>query len=184
MGSGVMGSAIACHFANIGIDVLLLDIVTPGISKDEKSKTAMNKLVNEALKQAINSSPAPLYSRAFADRIHTGNLEDDLEMLKDYDWIIEAVIENVEIKQALFARVEALRKPGTLITTNTSGIPIGLLAKGRSDDFRQHFAGSHFFNLQPEFLHQMKYIAYTENTNAIGNKGRSVFAVYGGFTQE
>jgi 3-hydroxyacyl-CoA dehydrogenase len=138
LGSGIMGSCIACHLANIGIQVLMLDLPS-----DDKNR---NKIADEALQKSIKTSPAPLYDKSFISRISTGNLEDDLAKVSDCDWIIEVVVERADIKQALYAKVEAHRKPGTLVTSNTSGIPIGVLAEGRSEDFKAHFCGTHFFN--------------------------------------
>ncbi len=158
IGSGIMGSGIACHFANIGAEVLLLDIVprelTPieekkGITKE--SKIFRNRLVNDHLAAAIKSKPSPLYHASFASRITTGNTEDDLPKIKDADWIIEVVVERLDIKQKVFEQIEKYRKPGTLITSNTSGIPIHFMSEGRSEDFQKHFCGTHFFN-PPRYL--------------------------------
>lgn len=158
IGSGIMGSGIACHFANIGVEVLLLDIVprelTPleekkGITKE--SKIFRNRLVNDHLTTSIKSKPSPLYHASFASRITTGNIEDDLSKIKDADWIIEVVVERLDIKQKVFEQIEKHRKPGTLITSNTSGIPIHFMSEGRSEDFQKHFCGTHFFN-PPRYL--------------------------------
>jgi 3-hydroxyacyl-CoA dehydrogenase len=158
IGSGIMGSGIACHFANIGVQVLLLDIVPRELNEKEKAKglsledkVVRNRLVNDALTAAINSRPAPLYHKDFAKRISTGNLEDDIAKVKDVDWIIEVVVERLDIKQQVFENIEKHRTPGTLITSNTSGIPIKFMNEGRSEDFRQHFCGTHFFN-PPRYL--------------------------------
>ncbi len=156
LGSGVMGSRIACHFANIGVQVLLLDIV-PKEAADSDDKTARNQIVNDALQFALKSNPSPIYSKKFVNRITTGNLEDDLPKIADCDWIIEVVIERLDIKQQVFSNVEKYRKPGTLITTNTSGIPIHLMLEGRSEDFQQHFCGTHFFN-PPRYLKLLELI--------------------------
>lgn len=155
LGSGVMGSRIACHFANAGLDVLLLDIVP----KDAAEGTRMqrNKIVNEALQFALKSNPSPIYSTSFIPRITTGNFEDDLPKIADCDWIIEVIIERLDIKQSLFEKVEKYRKQGTLITSNTSGIPIHLMTEGRSEDFKAHFCGSHFFN-PPRYLKLLEII--------------------------
>ncbi|MEO0779369.1 MAG: 3-hydroxyacyl-CoA dehydrogenase NAD-binding domain-containing protein, partial [Bacteroidota bacterium] len=140
-----MGSGIACHFANIGLQVLMLDIVPFDLKDEEKDqKSARNRIVDGALKAALKSKPAPLYDKPFASRIRTGNFDDDLEAIVDCDWIIEVVIERLDIKKEVFAKVEQYRKPGTLITSNTSGIPIHLMLEGRSEDFRRHFCGTHF----------------------------------------
>jgi len=147
LGSGVMGSGIACHLANVGMEVLLLDIVPPDLDESQKSDpSARNAIVNGALNKAVKSKPAPLYRKAFASRIDTGNFEDDFDRIADADWIIEVVVENLEIKRGLFARIEKLRKDNTLVSSNTSSIPIGLLAEGRNASFKKHFVGTHFFN--------------------------------------
>ncbi|WP_417860294.1 3-hydroxyacyl-CoA dehydrogenase NAD-binding domain-containing protein [Winogradskyella sediminis] len=153
IGSGIMGSGIACHFANIGVDVLLLDIVPRELNDKEKAKgltledkVVRNRLVNEALAASLKSKPSPIYSQAFASRITTGNLEDDIAKVADVDWIMEVVVERLDIKQQVFEKLEQYRTPGTLITSNTSGIPIKFMNKGRSEDFQKHFCGTHFFN--------------------------------------
>ena len=156
LGSGVMGSRIACHFAGIGVPVLLLDIVSPD-AKESTSKKDRNKLVNTALQTAITSNPSPVYTSEAVKKIITGNFEDDLPKIKDCDWIIEAVIEKLPIKQQLFEKVEQFRKPGTLVSSNTSGIPIHMMAEGRSEDFQQHFCGTHFFN-PPRYLRLLEII--------------------------
>ncbi|MDF1673529.1 MAG: 3-hydroxyacyl-CoA dehydrogenase/enoyl-CoA hydratase family protein [Vicingaceae bacterium] len=162
LGSGVMGSRIACHFANVGVEVLLLDIV-PKEAAESKDKSARNKIVNDALQFALKSNPSPIYSKKFVSRIATGNLEDDLPKIAECDWIIEVVIERLDIKQQVFANVEKYRAPGTLITTNTSGIPIHLMLEGRSEDFQAHFCGTHFFN-PPRYLRLLELIP-TPKTN-------------------
>lgn len=156
LGSGVMGSRIACHFANVGVQVLLLDIV-PKEATQSKNSNERNKLVNDALQFALKSNPSPIYSKKFASRITTGNFDDDLSKIADCDWIIEVVIERLDIKQQVFTNVEKYRKPGTLITTNTSGIPIHLMLEGRSEDFQAHFCGTHFFN-PPRYLKLLELI--------------------------
>src|SRR5690554_8152451 len=164
IGSGVMGSAIACHFANIGVQVLLLDIVPNELTDAEKKKgltledtQVRNRIVNEALQSSIKSNPAPLYKKSFSSRITTGNLDDDIAKVKDVDWIIEVVVERLDIKKQVFEDVEKYRTPGTLITSNTSGIPIHLMSEGRSEDFQQHFCGTHFFN-PPRYLELFEII--------------------------
>ncbi len=158
LGSGVMGSRIACHFANIGVQVLLLDIVPMQLTDEEKKNpTLRNKLVNDSLQAAIKQNPSPVYAQKVIKHITTGNFDDDLQKIKDVDWIVEVVIENLEIKQQLFEKVDAIRKPGTLITSNTSGIPIHQMIIGRSDDFKQHFCGTHFFN-PPRYLKLLEII--------------------------
>jgi len=158
VGSGIMGSAIACHFANIGVEVLLLDIIPRELNDLEKNKgltlenkIVRNRLVNDSLKASLKSKPSPIYSQKFASRISTGNLEDDIHKIKDVDWIIEVVIERLDIKKAVFEKIEKHRQPGTLITSNTSGIPISQMNEGRSENFQQHFAVTHFFN-PPRYL--------------------------------
>jgi 3-hydroxyacyl-CoA dehydrogenase len=155
LGSGVMGSRIACHFANIGLQVLLLDIVPKDAPAGDQK--ARNKIVNDALAFALKSNPSPIYSKSYAGRISTGNMEDDLHRIADCDWVIEVVIERLDIKQQVFANVEKYRKPGTLITSNTSGIPIHLMTEGRSEDFKKHFCGTHFFN-PPRYLRLFEII--------------------------
>ena len=147
LGSGIMGSGIACHLANVGMEVVMLDIVTPDLN-DEKSKSTVerNKLVNSALQKTIKSKPAPLYHKSFASRIKTGNFEDDFQKIAESDWIIEVVVENLKIKKQIFEKVDKYRKKGSLVSSNTSSIPINLLAKDRSDDFKKSFCGTHFFN--------------------------------------
>ncbi len=158
IGSGIMGSGIACHFANIGVEVLLLDIVPRELNKLEETKgltlespIVRNRIVNDSLKASLKSKPSPIYNQKFASRITTGNLDDDLHKVKDVDWIIEVVIERLDIKKQVFDNIEKYRKKGTLITSNTSGIPIKFMNEGRSDDFKKHFAVTHFFN-PPRYL--------------------------------
>lgn len=153
IGSGIMGSGIACHFANIGVEVLLLDIVPRELNDKEKAgglslndRAVRNRLVNESLMTALKSKPSPIYHQKFAQRITTGNLEDDIAKVAQVDWIIEVVVERLDIKKTVFENLEKYRKPGTLITTNTSGIPIKFMSEGRSEDFQKHFCGTHFFN--------------------------------------
>lgn len=154
LGSGVMGSRIACHFANIGIEVILLDIVPKDAAADKKFR---NKIVDDALAFALKSNPSPIYRKAFAKRITTGNFDDNMKDIASCDWIIEVVIERLDIKKQVFDNVEKFRKPGTLITSNTSGIPINLMNEGRSEDFQKHFCGSHFFN-PPRYLRLLEII--------------------------
>jgi len=158
IGSGIMGSGIACHFANIGVQVRLFDIVPRELTDQEKSKgltlddkLVRNRLVNNSLQSTLKSKPSPIYHKDFAKRITTGNLEDDLHLIADCDWVIEVVVERLDIKQKVFEQIEKYRKPGTLITSNTSGIPIQYMNKGRSEDFRKHFAVTHYFN-PPRYL--------------------------------
>lgn len=158
LGSGVMGSGIACHFANIGVEVLLLDIVPRELNDKEKKqgktledKSVRNRIVDGSLKASLKSKPSPIYRKDFVDRIHTGNFDDDLKDIKSCDWIIEVVVERLDIKQQVFSNVEKYRKEGTLITTNTSGISVESMLEGRSEDFKKHFCGTHFFN-PPRYL--------------------------------
>ena len=158
IGSGIMGSGIACHFANIGVEVLLLDIVPRELSPKESSsgltlndKSVRNRIVNDSLTASLKSKPSPIYKQEFASRIETGNLEDDIHKIAQVDWIMEVVVERLDIKKQVFELVEKHRKPGTLITSNTSGIPIHFMNQGRSEDFQKHFAVTHFFN-PPRYL--------------------------------
>ncbi len=162
LGSGVMGSRIACHFAGIGIPVLLLDMV-PASATESSKPSERNKLVNDALTAAIKSNPSPVYNKDVIKRISTGNFTDNMKDIAAVDWIIEVVVERLDIKQLIYAQVEQFRKPGTLISSNTSGIPIHLMAEGRSEDFKKHFCGTHFFN-PPRYLHLLEIIP-TEYTD-------------------
>lgn len=155
IGSGVMGSRIACLFAGIGVKVLLLDIAAPAVEGEKKHDK--NKIVNAALQAALKSKPSPVYSKENISLIRTGNLEDDLHKIADCDWIIEVVVERLDIKQKVFGEIEKYRKPGTIISSNTSGIPIHLMSEGRSEDFQQHFCGTHFFN-PPRYLKLLEVI--------------------------
>ncbi|MBK8140206.1 MAG: 3-hydroxyacyl-CoA dehydrogenase/enoyl-CoA hydratase family protein [Chitinophagaceae bacterium] len=158
LGSGVMGSRIACHFAGIGVQVLLLDIAAPLPPEGEISKAPdKNKIVNDALTAAIKSNPSPVYHKDVIKKISTGNFDDNMKDIASCDWVIEVVVERLDIKQKVFEQVEKYRKPGTLITSNTSGIPIHMMAEGRSDDFKKHFCGTHFFN-PPRYLRLLEII--------------------------
>lgn len=169
LGSGVMGSGIACHFANVGLEVLLLDIVPFDLSDKEKGNPiARNRIVNTALKTAVKSKPAPLYDQSFASRITTGNFDDDFEKIKDCDWVIEVVVERLDIKKQIFAKVDQYRRPGSLVTSNTSGIPIHMMAEGRSEDFRAHFCGTHFFN-PPRYLRLFEVIPTADTKEEVIN---------------
>ena len=156
LGSGVMGSRIACHFAGIGVQVLLLDIVPKDLPADAPA-SQKNKIVNDALAAAIKSNPSPVYNKDVVKKITTGNFDDNMKDIAACDWIIEVVVERLDIKQQVYEKVEQFRKPGTLITSNTSGIPIGMLSEGRSDDFKEHFCGTHFFN-PPRYLRLLEII--------------------------
>jgi len=164
LGSGVMGSRIACHFANLGLEVLLLDIVPKEPNDAEKakgltleSKAVRNRIVNDALMASLKSNPTPLYDAGHASRITTGNFEDNMKDIASFDWIVEAVVENLDIKKKVYEQVESFRTPGTLITSNTSGIPMHLMAEGRSEDFQKHFCGVHFFN-PPRYMRLLEII--------------------------
>jgi len=164
IGSGVMGSRIACHFAGIGVQVLLLDIVPPALTDAETAKgltlndkPVRNRIVNDAMQATLKSKPSAVYTKSVVANIKTGNIDDDLPKIADCDWIIEVVIERLDIKQQIFGKIEKYRKPGTLITTNTSGIPIHLMSEGRSEDFQQNFCGTHFFN-PPRYLRLLEII--------------------------
>lgn len=164
LGSGVMGSGIACHFANIGTEVLLIDIVPRELNDKEKiagltlnDKVVRNRIVNDSLAASLKSKPSPIYKKEFVNRISTGNFDDDLNKIKDYDWVIEVVIERLDIKKAVFENVDKFRKSGSLITTNTSGISVEAMIEGRSEDFKMNFCGTHFFN-PPRYLQLFEII--------------------------
>ncbi len=170
VGSGIMGSGIACHFANIGVEVLLLDIVPRELNEKEKKKgltledkAVRNRIVNDSLQASVKSKPSPIYHMDFVSRISTGNLEDDIHKVADVDWIIEVVVERLDIKKQVFENLEKHRKPGTLITSNTSGIPINFMTEGRSEDFKKHFCGTHFFN-PPRYLRLFEIIPGKETS--------------------
>jgi 3-hydroxyacyl-CoA dehydrogenase len=173
IGSGIMGSGIACHFANIGVEVLLLDIIPRELNEKEKKnglsledKPVRNRLVNDALQASLKSKPSPIYHKDFANRIKTGNLEDDISKVSEVDWIIEVVVERLDIKKKVFDNLEKYRKKGTLISSNTSGIPIKQMSEGRSDDFKKHFCGTHFFN-PPRYLRLFEIIPGPETSGEV-----------------
>jgi 3-hydroxyacyl-CoA dehydrogenase len=169
LGSGVMGSGIACHLANVGMEVMMLDIVTPNLDGDQlKDKVQRNKLVNTALQKTIKSKPAPLYHKSFTSRIQTGNFEDDFEKIAEADWIIEVVVENLKIKKQIFNKVDEYRKDGSLVSSNTSSIPIHLLAEGCSSDFKSCFCGTHFFN-PARYLRLLEVIPIVETQTEVVN---------------
>ena len=148
-----MGSGIACHFANIGVEVLLLDIVPNKLNEKEKAeglvlndRIVRNRIVNNALKNTLKSKPSPIYSKKFEKRITTGNIEDDISRISEADWIMEVVVEKLDIKKQVFEKIEKYRTKGTIISSNTSGIPIKFMSEGRSEDFQKYFCGTHFFN--------------------------------------
>ena len=167
LGSGVMGSRIACHFAGVGVQVLLLDMV-PAEAADSKNAAARNKLVNDALTAAIKSNPSPVYHADVVKLIRTGNFDDNMQEIATVDWIIEVVVERLDIKQKIYERVEQFRKPGTIVSSNTSGIPIHLMAQGRTDDFRKNFCGTHFFN-PPRYLRLLEIIPTPDTDPALIN---------------
>ena len=173
LGSGVMGSRIACHFANIGCQVLLLDIQPKELTEKESklgltidSPKFKNRIVNDALEFALKSNPSPIYSKKFIDRITTGNFVDDLSLISDCDWIIEVVVERLDIKKSIFDQVEKYRKQGTLVSSNTSGIPIHFMLDQRSEDFQKHFCGTHFFN-PPRYLQLLEIIPTPKTSHEV-----------------
>ena len=173
LGSGVMGSRIACHFAGIGLQTLLLDIAPTALTEAETAKkltldhpAVKNRIVNDALTAAIRSNPSPVYTKDVVKKIKTGNFTDNMKDIASCDWIIEVVVERLDIKQQVFAEVEKYRKPGTLITSNTSGIPIHMMTAGRTDDFKRHFCGTHFFN-PPRYLRLLEIIPTPDTDPAV-----------------
>ena len=158
LGSGVMGSGISCQLANVGLEVLMLDILPSKLSDDEKNNRLIrNQVAKNALDKAIKSKPAPLYNKKYSSRITVGNFEDDFHKIKEADWIIEVVVERLDIKRQIFEKVEEYRSPGSIVSSNTSSIPIKLLAEGRSENFRKYFCGTHFFN-PPRYLRLLEII--------------------------
>ncbi|MFC4286234.1 3-hydroxyacyl-CoA dehydrogenase/enoyl-CoA hydratase family protein [Neobacillus cucumis] len=171
LGSGVMGSGIAAHLANIGIPTLLLDIVPRELSKEEAAKgltladkQVRNRISSQNIQKLLKQKPAPLTSKKNLALIEAGNLEDDLIKLKDVDWIIEVVVENLNVKKQVFEKVDQYRKPGSIVSSNTSGISVEAMVEGRSDDFKKHFLGTHFFN-PPRYLKLLEVIP-TQYTSA------------------
>src|SRR6202165_2235140 len=156
LGAGTMGARIAAHLTNAGLPCILLDIVPPNLPPNA-SATDRNKIVRAGLDAAKKSKPAAFFATSLAERIAIGNFDDDLARCKDADWIIEVVAENLEIKKSLLARVAQFRKPGAIVTTNTSGLPVHLIAEGMSEEFQQHWAGTHFFN-PPRYLKLLELI--------------------------
>ncbi|UOY91012.1 3-hydroxyacyl-CoA dehydrogenase NAD-binding domain-containing protein [Ectobacillus sp. JY-23] len=170
LGSGVMGSGIAAHLANIGIPTLLLDIVPKTLTAEEEakgltleSKEVRNRFSHTAVQKLFKQKPAPLTSKENAALIQPGNFDDDFSRLADVDWIIEVVVENLEVKKQVFARIDEIRKSGTIVSSNTSGISVEKMAEGRSEDFRKHFLGTHFFN-PPRYLKLLEVIP-TQDTS-------------------
>src|ERR1700737_3673032 len=156
LGAGTMGSRIAAHFANAGVPCILVDIVPPNLPPDAPA-AERNKIVRAGLEAAKKSKPAAFFTSALAERVAIGNFEDDLARCAEAAWILEVVAENLEIKRKLLSRVAQYRKPGALVTTNTSGLPVHLIAEGMSEEFQQHWAGTHFFN-PPRYLKLVEVI--------------------------
>src|SRR5712691_2586632 len=161
LGAGTMGARIATHFANAGVPSLLLDMIPP-----DADGPARNKIAAAGLEAAKKSKPAAFYEPSLARLVAIGNFEDDLKRLADVDWIVEAIVENLDIKRSLLKRVEAIRKPGTIITTNTSGLPVAKIAEGFSDDFRRSWFGTHFFN-PPRYMRLLELIPTPEADRAL-----------------
>ncbi len=165
IGAGTMGAGIAAHLANIGVPVTLLDIVPGDLTpKEEKNGLSLddrkvrNRIVQQGFDRAVKSRPASFFTPEYATIVSVGNLEDDFEVIKDADWVIEAIVENLEIKQGLMERIDQVRGKSTIVSTNTSGIPVASIAEGRTDSFRQHFLGTHFFN-PPRYMKLVELIA-------------------------
>jgi 3-hydroxyacyl-CoA dehydrogenase len=161
LGAGTMGARIAAHFANAGVPSYLFDIVPP-----DADAPARNKIAAAGLEAARKSKPAAFYEPSLAKLVTVGNFEDDLKKLADVDWIIEAVVENLDIKRALLKKVDEVRKPGTIITTNTSGLPVGKIAEGFSEDFRRSWFGTHFFN-PPRYMRLLELIPTADSDRAL-----------------
>jgi 3-hydroxyacyl-CoA dehydrogenase len=168
IGSGVMGAGIAAHLANVGIPSLLLDIVPKTLTPEEEAEgltlndpKVRNRIAEAGKARLLKEKPAPLYDPSRIELITTGNLEDHLHLLKEVDWIIEVVVENLDVKRSVFEKVDAYRKPGSIVSSNTSGISIHAMAEGRSEDFRRNFLGTHFFN-PPRYLKLLEIIPHKE----------------------
>ena len=164
IGSGTMGAALAAHLANVGVPVTILDIVPRSLSSKEEKKgltlndrVVRNRIVQEGLDRALKSRPASFFTTEHAALVKIGNLEDDFDVIKEADWVIEAIIENLEIKRELMERIDAVRGKQTIVSTNTSGIPVASIAAGRSDNFKKHFLGTHYFN-PPRYLKLVEVI--------------------------
>src|SRR5262249_16250833 len=164
LGAGTMGARIAAHFANAGLPCVLLDIVTPDAAQST-DKGARRKLVSGGLDAAVKSKPAAFFEKGLERLVTIGTFDDDIKLLADCDWIIEAVAENLDIKRGLLKKVEAVRKPGSIITTNTSGLPVASIVQGFSDDFRRHWFGTHFFN-PPRYMRLLEIIPTPETDPA------------------
>ncbi len=170
IGAGTMGAAIAAHLANVGVPSYLLDIVPRSLTPEEEAKgltlehpAVRNRIVNEGLERCVKARPANFYAKENADLVTTGNLDDNFDWIGQVDWVIEVIIERLDIKQQLMERIDAVRRPNCIITTNTSGIPIHQIAEGRSEGFQQHFMGTHFFN-PPRYLKLLELIPHTKNS--------------------
>src|ERR1700756_2453985 len=161
LGAGVMGARIAAHLANAGIPSFLLDIVPPGADAASRNKIAV-----AGLESARKAKPAAFFEPSLASLVTPGNFEDDLKRVAEVDWIIEAVIEDLEIKRTLLKKVDALRKPGTIVTTNTSGLPVAKIAEGFPDGFRRCWFGTHFFN-PPRYMRLLEIIPTSESDRAL-----------------
>ncbi|HEX2327287.1 MAG TPA: 3-hydroxyacyl-CoA dehydrogenase NAD-binding domain-containing protein, partial [Candidatus Angelobacter sp.] len=164
LGAGTMGARIAAHFANAGIPCVLLDIVPPDQAQSQ-DKAVRNKIVSGGLDAAVKSKPAAFFEKGLERLVKVGNFDDDMKLLADVDWIIEAVAENLEIKRSLLRKVEAVRKPGSIVTTNTSGLPVHSISEGFSEDFRRNWFGTHFFN-PPRYMRLLEIIPTPETDPA------------------
>jgi 3-hydroxyacyl-CoA dehydrogenase len=173
IGAGTMGAAIAAHLANVGIPAYLLDIVPRELTPEEEDKgltldhpAVRNRIVNEGWQRCVKARPANLFTKDAAERVTLGNLEDHFDWVGEADWIVEAIVEQLDVKQQLMARIEEVRKPGSIVSTNTSGIPIKDIAEGRSDDFKAHFLGTHFFN-PPRYLKLLEIIPHEQTQSEL-----------------
>jgi len=164
LGAGTMGALIAAHFANAGVPCVLLDIVPPDAAQSQ-DKAARRKIVSAGLEAAVKSKPAAFFEKGLERLITIGTFEDDIKLVADADWIIEAVAENLEIKRGLLRRIEGIRKPGSIVTTNTSGLPVASIAEGFIPDFRRHWFGTHFFN-PPRYMRLLEIIPTPETDPA------------------
>ncbi|CUS95027.1 3-hydroxyacyl-CoA dehydrogenase, partial [Candidatus Kryptonium thompsonii] len=173
LGAGVMGAQIAAHLANAGIPSYLLDIVPKELTEEEKAKKltlespeVRNRIVREGLERVKKLKPNAFFIPELEKLITIGNFEDNLNWLSEVDWIIEAVVERLDIKRELFKKVELVRRPGTIVSSNTSGIRISEIAEGLSDDFRKHFLGTHFFN-PPRYMKLLEIIPTPETSKEV-----------------
>src|SRR5919205_725779 len=173
IGAGTMGGGIAAHCANAGLPVVLLDMAPSELTPEEQakgltleSKPVRNRIVNTLFDRVKKARPAALFTLEQAQLITLGNLEDDLQLIADADWIVEAIVEQLEPKRALMERIERVRKPDSIVSSNTSGIPIAAIAAGRSEGFRQHFLGTHFFN-PPRYLYLLEVIPTADTLPAV-----------------